>query len=397
MQQIAACTNAMSSDRVNPIFGIIEWLSGDESHALDDAGLVRALGNRLVQAGIPLHRLTLHLTTLHPELVGRTIAWSPGEPVEIHDRERSAWRVFSGSPIFRAMTNREIVIVDANADDVDHWQSIDIFAGRRLRQLVVAPLCNADGPVSVAGFGTRDPGGFDPLDFEKLTRILPALRTACELRVLRQAELSLLDTYIGPMTAQRILAGRIRRGDVESIEAALLLCDLRGFTELSNKSDPTRVFEILNGYFERVIPTVGKNGGEVLKFMGDAVLAFFPGHDELSSCRAALSSARQILSDLDRVRFAGLSLSAGVALHYGNVSYGNIGAGRRLDFTLIGPDINMLSRIQGVCSELKQNLLMSSTFNSASGANGLTMGFHKLKGFEDTVELYADGTVEELA
>lgn len=367
---------------------LLEWLSGDECHAVDDAGLVSALGKKLRALGIPLHRMTLHLTTLHPDLVGRTLAWGPGEPIEIHDRDRSDWLRFANSPIGNVMKSREPLVLMETTGDEDGWQRIDIFAGRSLKQLIITPLCNADGPVSVVAFATRDDAGFAPREQQLLERILPSLRTACELRVLRQAELSLLDTYVGPMTAQRILAGRVRKGDVETIEAALLLCDLRDFTELSNALEPSTLLGILNGYFEMAVPAVSANGGEILKFMGDAVLAFFPCHGARASCEAALRSARQILDALSNTSLHGVDLNAGIALHYGEVSYGNVGSGRRLDFTLIGPDVNMLSRIQGTCGDLKLPLLMSQVFSEAVETSTDFEGSYRLKGFQDPIDLY---------
>jgi adenylate cyclase len=372
----------------NGLLMLIEWLSGDECHAVDDAGLVAALGKKLRALGVPVDRMSLHLTTLHPELVGRTLAWGPGEPIEIHDRDRSEWLLFARSPIGRVMKSREPLVLRETKDDKDRWQHIDIFAGRSLKQLIITPLCNADGPVSVVAFATRNEMGFVPREQQLLERILPALRTACELRVLRQAELSLLDTYVGPMTAQRILAGRVRQGEVETIEAALLLCDLRGFTELSNALEAGTVLEILNGYFEMAVPAITANGGEVLKFMGDAVLAFFPGHGAKTSCEAALRSAREILDDLSKTSLQGIALNAGIALHYGEVSYGNIGSDRRLDFTLIGPDVNMLSRIQGTCGDLKLPLLMSRVFSEAVETRTDFVGSYRLKGFHEPVDLF---------
>ena len=130
---------------------------------------------------------------------------------------------------------------------------------------------------------------------------MPALRNACELRTLRQVELTLLNTYVGPTTGRRILAGRIRRGQIELLDAALMLCDLRGFTDLSNRLPTERVLELLNLYFDQVLPTITDGGGEVLKFMGDAVLAFFHRDDAAEACRAALEAALAALDRLDRL------------------------------------------------------------------------------------------------
>jgi adenylate cyclase len=371
------------------VLDLIEWLTGDECHALDEAGLVSGLGRRLRALGVPVDRLTLHLMTLHPEFIGRTIAWAPGEPVEIHDRDHGTRLTIANTPLHRVFETREMLIVGPGKSPHGRWQHLDIFTGRELVQLVIAPLCNADGPVSAAIFGTRRPGGFSASEIEVIERILPALRNTSELRILRQVELSLLDTYIGPMTASRILAGRIRQGEIESMQAALLLCDLRGFTELSNRLPGETVLGLLNAYFDRVIPAITRQGGEVLKFMGDAVLAFFPGYDAARTCHSALSAARAILEALEGFSHDGIGAKAGIALHHGEVSYGNIGSGRRLDFTLIGGDVNLVSRIQGVCSELTEQLLMSEAFfEEVKPADAVPMGSHRLKGFPDGVDLY---------
>jgi adenylate cyclase len=370
------------------ILSVLEWLSGDECHALDEAGLVAGLGRRLRQIGLPVDRLTLHLMTLHPEILGRTLAWAPSEPVEIHDREHGTRMVYAASPLRKVLDSREPMIVDAD-DQMWPWQHIDVFEGRGLVQLVIAPLCNVDGPVSAAGFATKRPSGFTLSEIHIIERILPALRNTCEIRVLRQAELSLLDTYIGPMTAQRILAGRIRQGEIETMEAALLLCDLRGFTELSNRLADDKVLELLNAYFDIVVPAITGQGGEVLKFMGDAVLAFFPSSDAAMASEQALAATGQILDDVAKFELDGVRIDASVALHYGKVSYGNIGSGRRLDFTVIGSDVNLLSRIQTACGMLGESTLMSEAFRRRAGTvNIVSKKFHHLKGFDGPIELF---------
>lgn len=368
---------------------LIEWLTGDEAHALDEAGLTFALGRRLRALGLPIDRLVLHLMTLHPEIVGRSVAWAPSEPVQIRDREYgNVPAVLGRSALGKAMATRQTVIA-ARGDESDQWEQLDTFADRELAELMVIPLCNSDGPVSAASFATRRPGGFTPAERQAIERMMPALRNVCELRTLRRVELSLLDTYIGPMTAQRILAGRIRKGEIETLETALMLCDLRRFTELSNRLPGERVLELLGAYFDAAVPAVIGQGGEVLKFMGDAILAVFPGYDAEQSANAAFEASKDILRRIDALRFSEVRLQAGIALHYGEVSYGNIGAGGRLDFTVIGPDVNLVSRIQQVCSGSGGSLLMSRAFADLLREETRSIGSHALKGFSDKVELFA--------
>jgi adenylate cyclase len=373
----------------NSVLRLIEWLSGEECHGLDEAGLIHGLGHRLCDLGLPIDRLTLHLMTLHPEIVGHTLAWAPNEPVEIHSRNYGAIApAFMKSALPKAMSNRQTI--RARRDDKNRqWQKLDVFAGRELVELMIVPLCNSHGPVSAACFGTRHPGGFSSVELRAIERIVPALRNVCEIRALRQVELSLLDTYVGPMTAKRILAGHIRKGEAERLEAALLLCDLRGFTVLSNSLPGERVLTLLNIYFDAVVPTITAHGGEILKFMGDAVLAVFPACDAEEAAAVALTASEAILRRIDGLAFPDARLEAGIALHHGEVSYGNVGSGCRLDFTVIGPGVNLVSRIQGVCAASGNRLLMSGQFAGLlRPSEVVSVGTKALKGFKTEVELF---------
>ncbi|HVI90489.1 MAG TPA: adenylate/guanylate cyclase domain-containing protein [Dongiaceae bacterium] len=374
------------------VLEIVEWLTGNDCHEQDDAGLIAGLGLRLRKIGLPVDRLALHLRTLHPEILGRTVAWAPNEPVEIRDREHGilATEAFAGSPLRQVMETGEAALIGIDTDNKPGWTQIDIFQDRDLAGYYIVPLNNADGPVSAVTFCTSLRGGFSESDLAALERLLPALRNACELRILRRTELTLLDTYIGAATARRILAGHIRRGAVETLEAALLLCDLRGFTEISNRLPSARVLKLLDSYFDRVVPAITEAGGEILKFMGDAVLAFFPKDDAAQSCAAALRAAVDAQARLHQMPVSDAVLNAGIALHYGEVSYGNIGSGHRLDFTVIGPDVNLVSRIQTACSNTNQPILMSARMAELlPQEESVSVGHHPLRGFAQPVELFA--------
>jgi adenylate cyclase len=372
---------------------IIEWLGGDECHDLDDAGLIAALARRLVAAGLPLDRLTLHLRTLHPEILGRQLAWAPDEPVEVYDREHGIEHsaAYVGSALQKVMERREWAELRLPPANGEPRSRLNLLQGRGIRHAILAPLVEGDGPASAVVFGTCRRHGFSEADRLRLERILPPLRSACELRTLREVETTLLNTYVGVATGRRILAGKVRRGEVESLEAALLLCDLRGFTALSERLAGQRVLELLNLYFDQVVPAITAGGGEILKFMGDAVLAFFRREDGgRGSCIAAYDAARMALHRLATVNLPDATLTAGVALHYGDVSYGNIGSGQRLDFTVIGRDVNLLSRIQTTCGTTGRPLLMSKRFASLlARPQTRSVGRHPLKGIAQAVELFA--------
>jgi adenylate cyclase len=370
---------------------IIEWLAGDECHALDGAGLAAALGSHLRSAGLPIDHLGLYLRTLHPEILGHSISWAPDEPVQVyrrpHDIVRSA--LYLGSPISRVLETQTPLVVRVDPQRDGLWSQSDMFKGRCLAEVVILPLRTPDALPSAVSFATARTSGFTLAERAALDRIAPALRNACELLTLRQAEATLADTYLGTLTGRRVLEGHVRRGEVERLEAALLLCDLRGFTELSNRLPSERVLELLDTYFGCVIPAIEKAGGEVIKFMGDAVLAFFHRETASAACEAALQGALTALADLERQDTPEGELRAGVALHYGVVSYGNVGYGHRLDFTLIGPDVNLVSRLQGVCSTTGQTMLMSQRFAGLLPAGlAVPVGAYPLKGFAQPAELY---------
>lgn len=368
---------------------IIEWLSGDDCYSLDEAGLVSQLGQRLVRAGMRLDRLTLHLMTLHPELLGRTWAWAPGEPVEVYDRTHDASRrQMKNTILVAARSSRQIIVAEADEHE-GTWKHLDIFKGRDLKQLILVPLNNADGPVAIMVFGTTQPEGFSALDRDRMERIRPALRNTSELRVLRQVRMSVLDTYVGHTTAERILAGSIRQGLVESLDAALMLCDVRHFTEISNRLPSDKVLALLNAYFDTVLPAITANGGEVLKFMGDGFIAFFSGDAAADCAIAAYKAADQILRSLRDFETAGEALSVSIALHYGEMSYGNIGSGRRLDFTFIGADVNLLNRLQSAGAALGEELVMSAKFVNLHGEiEATSLGPRLLRGFAEPIELF---------
>ncbi|MGK9168811.1 adenylate/guanylate cyclase domain-containing protein [Inquilinus limosus] len=371
---------------------LIEWLSGDECHAAADTAMLEGLGRRLRALGLPVDRLGLHLRTLHPEILARTLAWSEGEPVEQRDRDNSVERLpfFATFPIRRAIETRHWLTL-ATPEDMAPLEQTDFYQGRGLAVAEIVPLVMGQGPASAAVFATRRAAGFGPDGHAVLRRITPALRSACEIRLLRLTEATLLDTYVGPITGRRILDGHIRRGDVETMEAALLLCDLRDFTVLSNRLPPEQMLDRLNLYFDQLVPAIAAGGGEVLKFMGDAVLAFFHHPDgPVASCAAAFEAAREALARIHSVSQAGTPLSAGVALHHGEVAYGNIGSGGRLDFTVIGRDVNLVSRIQTACAATGHPLLMSQRFAALLDRPGSrSIGPHPLKGFAKPLELFA--------
>jgi adenylate cyclase len=382
----------MNAALIDIAASLIEWLAGDFCHDQDIAGLLEGLGVRLRNAGIALDRLALHLLIIDPEILGRTLAWSPGEPVEtlsrLHGFEFSAGAL--RSPIRHVLDTGEWFRLRADAADAGAWFSHEVYIGRALAERLYVPLKSGETWIGAICFASRDHKGFSAEDCTLFHRILPALRSCIELKALQERGANLLDTYIGSETGRRILAGHVQRGDVETIEAALMLCDMRDFTGISNRLPSERVLGLLNGYFDQVLPAISRHGGEVLKFIGDAVLASFHiSDDPARNSQAAFAAAHDALAELTRVQTPDIDVKAGIALHYGKASYGNIGSGHRLDFTVIGPDVNLTSRIQGVCGTTGHPLLMSRRFSELlPQIEAVSVGAHDLKGFAEQIELF---------
>src|SRR5258708_23666843 len=244
------------------------------------------------------------------------------------------------------------------------------------------------GTSNSLAWGTRRPGGFSPADLRLLHATLALFAPVIEAKVLWRYAANMLTTYVGREPARFILEGQVRRGDVRTITAALMLVDLRDFTLLSDHESPRSVIRMLNEYFDCVFPPVRARGGEIMEIMGDGVLAIFhqePGSSAKDACDAALAAAIEALAEIasrNRRHPAGAPvLQAGIALHYGTVSYGNIGSGDRLDFTVIGPDVNLTSRIERLCRELGRHLIMSGVFVAHLQQPMFEIGHFDLRGF----------------
>jgi len=325
------------------------------------------LGQRLIKGGAPLAGGALTLASPHPLIARR--AW--------------LWRAESGEVI-------EALGFVAGAHATAGADSPPGEAGRRwlaglgagpAHEDVIGPT--SDGP-RLGWVGQR------PFAPDEASRLQEAARFAAAPLAALAARATLtaaLEAYLGRRSAARVLAGSLRRGIGETIEAALLFADLRGFTALSETSPPSEVISALDAWFDRIAGSVHVFGGEVLKFMGDGVLAIFPvvGGSPRSACEAALkavAAARSGMAHLDEARRReGLKpLPFGVALHLGEMLWGNIGAADRLDFTAIGPAVNLVSRLEGLCRPLDRAVLVSGAFAAETTAPLIPLGTHALRG-----------------
>jgi adenylate cyclase len=258
------------------------------------------------------------------------------------------------------------------------------------------PLLFTNGEIHVATWTTRAPGGFSDRHIAGIEAIVAPLARIAEIYALRRTASTLLDTYVGRHAGERILAGQIRRGHTETIHAAIWLSDMRGFTALADRLAPQLLTDLLNRYFEAQIPAILEHGGEVLKFMGDGLLAIFPvapddpaGAQACAAALAAAHEARDRIAAIADANGAGAGLVRfGLALHHGDVLYGNIGGEQRLDFTCIGPAVNLAARLEKLAGELGRAVVTSDEFARHCPGALVPLGAFALRGFEAMQEVH---------
>jgi adenylate cyclase len=260
----------------------------------------------------------------------------------------------------------------------------------------MAPLEFSNRIMNSMSWATDAPQGFSADDLKLFRDLVVPFTPIFEAKVLRRIHAELLATYVGRDPGRRIIAGDIQRGDVHQLKAAMLLADLRGFSKLTDEFSETRVVELLNAFFDLVVPGIVSRGGEVLKYVGDAVIALFPvqGESAEAACHAALAAAQAAFAALaEAPPEIKEHIAFDIALHCGDAAYGNIGSGNRLDFTAIGRDVNILSRLELLCKVVGRNLLMTDTFAAGVADPVFEIGHFELRGFrrhQPVFGLYAE-------
>jgi adenylate cyclase len=368
------------------IRAIADWLIDGARSAPQPQEVLSQLCDRLVACGIPLWRVAVFVNTLHPQIIGRRFIWRPGADVEISEGRFGLFDTpeFRENPVARVYATRTAL----RRRLADRSCAMDFPILRDLRaegvtDYVALPLFFTDGAVHLVTCTTRQPGGFTGAQIAGIEAIMTPLARVAEIRALRRTASTLLDTYVGHDAGERILAGRIRRGDIEEIHAAIWLSDMRGFTALADRQPPRVLIDLLNRYFDCQVPVILDYGAEVLKYMGDGLLAIFTiAGDEAEVCKRALAAARRAqtnIAELSRSVMPGLRF--GLALHIGDVLYGNIGSGNRLDFTCIGPAVNFAARIEKLAGELGRGILASREFARHCRGEFTALGEFTLTGF----------------
>ncbi|MEW6689851.1 MAG: adenylate/guanylate cyclase domain-containing protein [Pseudomonadota bacterium] len=377
---------------------VIDWLLREGRLESDPLKLVGALGARLTAAGAPLWRLRLGFFTIHPQVAAWAYVWVRGREPQIERfphgvRESGA---FMGSPAQRMMQSGAPVRARLDRLRASDHRVLHELAAEGGTDYALLPLRFADGSLNVFAVATDGPGGFGAADMEKFEQLSHALAAVLEAGVTHRIAQTLLDTYVGRRTGRRILAGQIQRGAAETIPAALWYGDLRDFTRYTESLPAPRLLGMLNAYFELVAKAVEPRGGEILRFMGDAMLIVFAAGREAEvapACAAAVDAAldafsRVALLNRERVRAGEPEIRFGVGLTAGEVVYGNVGAPDRLDFTVIGPAVNRAARLEALTKELGVPLLMAGEFARCLGRPVRSRGSHRVKGLAEPIEVW---------
>jgi adenylate cyclase len=363
-------------DRAMPLSPTLAWLVDAAAEIASAERFLAELGAHLIADGLPLTGGALTLEVPHPLIARRSFLW-----------RADSGEVIEALALAPAELAARFEVPSSNA------------AGRKwLAGLAAGPVHentirpNADGP-SLAWVGPR---AFTPSEAEALretARFAAAPLAALAARATLKAA---LEAYLGKRSAARVLNSPMRRDPGETIQAALLYADLRGFTALSETNPPAVVIAALDAWFDRIALAVQAFGGEVLKFIGDGILAIFPvvGGEPRGACDPALravSAARAGMAHLDQERRAqGLPpLPFGAALHLGEILWGNIGAADRLDFTAIGPAVNLVSRLEGLCKPLGKTILVSGALAAVTDTPLVSLGTHELRGIAAPCEVFA--------
>jgi adenylate cyclase len=381
---------------------IAEWLVGPARRIESGVRALDEFAWRMLAAGLPLLRVTLHTSTLHPQYLGATFTWfrTTGQSVlrmvahELADSIR-----YEDNPVLRVARGGETLRrrIDV-ADAVLDFPILHDLKAQGATDYLALPVASAHLARNyMVTYVTDRPGGFTESEIADLTRVSQRLPVLVDMHSQKAISRNVLNAYLGAKTGPKVLEGEIRRGTGVEINAVLWSSDLRGFTARSDRLPGDRMIALLNALFDAQAKTINDHGGEILKFIGDGLLAIFPIETPGAAAEATRHALEGAVEALAAVRELGDDLAAldepplhiVVALHVGTAIYGNIGAANRLDFTVIGPAVNLVSRVEAVAKALDLPIVVSDEFARAYGRPLRSLGTHQLRGLAAPHELFA--------
>ncbi|HSD88082.1 MAG TPA: adenylate/guanylate cyclase domain-containing protein [Kofleriaceae bacterium] len=366
-----------------------DWLIDGAPGASTSQDVFAGTCERLLAAGVPLRRGEAYVRTLHPQLAGRAFAWERGVGNTVIEASYDAEMGIASAPVRHVL---EHATQARYRPGVDPPMPGCDFALRGFTDVFAIPMRFISGENHACAFLSDAPGGFADEHIALIEGVMPPLSRIGEIFALRRTATNVLTAYVGRDAGARVLAGQIRRGDVELIEAAIWFSDMRGFSTISNQKNPREVLALLNELFDCQLPAIEKHGGEVLKFIGDGLLAIFTprGGDLRECCERALTASREAVAAMHErnARPAVEPVKFGIALHVGEVAYGNIGGEGRLDFTCIGRAVNLAARIESLTGKTGNDILASDAFATRCRDNLVSIGSFEVKGFAEPVPAY---------
>lgn len=387
-----------------------EWLLADGVKIPTVKELIEQLSARLIDEGFPIFRLLILIRTLHPQVIGIRYEWrrdrgTVTEQLPSHDILRNSQ--YLDSPM-SAIFDGDVRIIRRRLDIPDPRLDYPILRellAEGATDYVAMPLTFTDGMVNAVTIASDRQGGFLDEQLNQIYDMLPVLSLLLENHSNRRTARTLLETYLGKHTGNMVLDGMVKRGDGENINAVIWFCDLRDSTMMADTLPKSEFLSILNDFFDCMAGAVLDHGGEVLRFIGDAALAIFPigGTSKLlkeactpseGACKRALDAARDARQRIEalnkrRQEAGDPPLRFGLALHVGDVMYGNIGVPQRLEFTVIGKAANEAARLEGMCKEVGEPILISSAFPRCFPGEMRSLGTHSLKGVSEPQEIFA--------
>jgi adenylate cyclase len=383
------------------------WVTQAGLAGAPELDLLRGFCERAVAAGLPIGRAQIIIDTLHPVHEGRVFRWRADQTGEVLEYGRTnddiagRWRQ---SPFYRLLETGEStlrrklagedipefpILAELRADgQTDYMACIHRFAGPGV-------IGEMDGVYS--SWASDAPSGFSDEQAETLRRLVPPLALAVKCASLARIAGTLVETYLGRDPGRRVLKGDIARGVTERIPAVVWFSDLEGFTAITDRAEPEHIIPLLNDYADAVISAIHEAGGDVLKLIGDGILAIFKADDPGEACRCSLRAealARERVGALNaRRREQSLPVTeVYLGLHVGEVFYGNIGSADRLDFTVVGPAVNEANRISAMCRSIERSVLVSPAFAAAAmpddRARLVSVGRYALRGIAQAQELF---------
>jgi class 3 adenylate cyclase/uncharacterized protein (DUF427 family) len=380
---------------------LLEWVTREAWQAKTAQELIERLALRLVAANFPLWRLRLLIRTLHPQLFATGLTWrSDAAGVETARPSHAvlqsrAYLESPFAPILRGEggVRRRLEGTEPRLD----YPVLEELHAAGATDYVAMPMRFSDGQINIITLVSRAAGGFSTAQLGLLYEILPVLSRLFEVFARQDTAATLLGTYLGRRTGSEVLNGLIRRGDGRDIDAAIWLCDLRNSTALSEALPRAAYLDLLNQFFDRMVEPIVEHGGEVLKYIGDAVLAIFPIEEPDSpaqqACARALAAVGDAGARLEQLNFERAErgeppLAYGIGLHRGRLTYGNIGSAERLDFTVIGTAVSQAARLEGLTKVLHRPVLISAAFAASFGGPLTSVGRHRLRGIAQPQEIF---------